>query len=126
MLLAKRLESFAHQFARWTGSAYGFSIALLTVLVWLAVGYLINFTARWGELFTIYINIVTFLMIFLIQRSQNKETAALHIKLNELINATQKADNTLINVEERTEKEISEVQGVHRKIAKYTNEKQDI
>lgn len=65
----------------------------------------------------IYIGIITFLMIFIIQRSQNKELLALHVKLNELIVTSKSADNRMMIVEQLTEKEISEVQEIHKQIA---------
>ncbi len=64
----------------------------------------------------IYIGVITFLIVFLIQRSQNKELAILHVKLNELIASTNLADNRLMNIEDLTEQEISKVQDMHRRI----------
>ena len=75
-----------------------------------------GFSKGWESGLTIYIGVITFLMVFLIQRGQNKELSTLHVKLNELIATTKHADNRLINVEQLTEKEISEVQAIHRKI----------
>ncbi len=65
----------------------------------------------------IYIGVITYLMIFILQRSQNKEMLALQIKMNELISATKQADNKLINLEEKTEDQMSEAQDLHRQIA---------
>jgi len=110
------LESFTHRFAKWAGSASGFIFALLSVLLWLGAGKFFAFPQNWEVAFTLYIGIVTFLMVFLIQRSQNKDLAILHVKLNELLASTKSADNHLINVEELTEKEISEIQDIHREI----------
>ena len=115
-MIAQRLEDFTHRFAKWAGSASGFIVALFSILVWLSAGWAKGFAHDWESGMTIYIGIITFLMVFLIQRSQNKELTILHVKLNELIAATKRADNRLINVEELTEKEISEVQDIHRKI----------
>jgi low affinity Fe/Cu permease len=75
-----------------------------------------GFSHDWESLMTIYISTITFLMLFLIQRNQNKELTILHVKLNELLAATKHADNRLMNVEHLTEKEISEVQDIHRRI----------
>jgi len=115
-MLSQQLEFFTHRFAKWAGSASGFVVALLSVFIWFVAGGVYKFSQNWESGLTIYIGAVTFLMVFLIQRSQNKELTILHVKLNELIASTKLADNRLINVEELTEKEISEVQDIHRKI----------
>ena len=116
MMISDQLEIFTHRFAKWAGSASGFFVALLSIFVWLVAGVGYGFSQGWGSGLAIYIGVITFLMVFLIQRSQNKELSSLHVKLNELIATTKHADNRLINVLELTEKEISEVQAIHRKI----------
>jgi low affinity Fe/Cu permease len=116
MMISDLLEIFTHRFAKWAGSASGFVAALLSILIWFVAGLAYGFSQNWERVLLIYIGVITFLMVFLIQRSQNKEISTLHVKLNELIATTKHADNSLINVEELTEKEISEVQAIHRKI----------
>jgi low affinity Fe/Cu permease len=116
MMISDKLEVFTHRFAKWAGSASGFVSAMLSILVWLVAGAAYGFSLNWERGLAIYIGVVTFLMVFLIQRSQNKELSILHVKLNELISSAKDADNRLINVEELTEREISEVQDIHRKI----------
>ena len=116
MKISDLLEIFTHRFAKWAGSASGFVTALFSILIWLVAGLVYGFSQNWELGLLIYIGVITFLMVFLIQRSQNKEISTLHVKLNELIATTKHADNRLINVEELTEKEISEVQAIHRKI----------
>ncbi len=111
--LSEHLEKFSHSFAKWAGSAAGFIVALVSMLIWLLIGELYQFSNKWENALTIYIGVLTFLMIFLMQRSQIKELGALHLKLNELIVATKGADNSLIRVEQMTEKEISEVHQNH-------------
>jgi low affinity Fe/Cu permease len=116
IMLSDRLEFFTHSFAKWAGSASGFVAALLSILVWFVAGLFYGFSHSWGNGISIYIGVITFLMVFLIQRGQNKELSILQVKLNELIAVTKHADNRLINVEDLTEKEISEVQEIHHKI----------
>jgi low affinity Fe/Cu permease len=116
MMLPEQLEFFTHRFTKWAGSASGFVVALISIFVWLVAGQIYGFSQNWENALTIYIGTITFLMVFLIQRSQNKELTILHVKLNELISVSKLANNRLINVEELTEKEISEVQDIHRKI----------
>jgi low affinity Fe/Cu permease len=114
--ISDKLELYTHRFVRWTGSTSGFVIALLSVLIWFVAGEFCGFSQVWRSELSIYIGTITYLMVFLIQRNQNKELTILYVKLNELISATKLADNRLINVEELTEKEISVVQDLHRKI----------
>jgi low affinity Fe/Cu permease len=116
MMISDRLEIFTHSFAKWAGSASGFVAALLSILVWLVAGLVYGFSYGWERGLSIYIGVITFLMVFLIQRGQNKELSILQVKLNELIAVTKHADNRLINVEDLTEKEISVVQEIHHKI----------
>ena len=116
MMIFDRLEIFTHRFSKWAGSASGFVAALLSILVWFIAGSVYGFSYGWERGLSIYIGVITFLMVFLIQRGQIKELSILHVKLNELIAVTKHADNRLINVEELTEKEISEVQEIHHKI----------
>ena len=116
MMISDQLEIFTHRFAKWAGSASGFIAALLSILVWLVAGVVFGFSYGWERGLSIYIGVITFLMVFLIQRGQNKELSILQVKLNELIAVSKHADNRLINVEDLTEKEISVVQEIHHKI----------
>jgi low affinity Fe/Cu permease len=114
--ISDRLEIFTHRFAKWAGSASGFVSAMLSILVWFGAGVVFGFSYGWERGLSIYIGVITFLMVFLIQRGQNKELSILQVKLNELIAVTKNADNRLMNVEDLTEKEISVVQEIHHKI----------
>ena len=111
-------EDFTHRFAKWAGSGMGFLAAFFSLLAWFAVGRSYDFSTEWENALTIYIGVITFLMIFLMQRAMNKELAVLHLKLNELIAGSAHADNEIINAEELTEEEISDVQETHREIGK--------
>jgi low affinity Fe/Cu permease len=115
-MISDRLEIFTHRFAKWAGSASGFVAAIVSILVWLVAGLACGFSQGWERGLSIYIGIITFLMVFLIQRGQNKDFSIFQVKLNELIAVTKHADNRLINVEDLTEKEISVVQEIHHKI----------
>jgi low affinity Fe/Cu permease len=123
-MLARHLESNTHRVAKWCGSSTGFLTALLSIGLWIIVGKLNAFSYNWENGLMIYIGTITFLMIFIIQRSTNKELLALHVKLNELIITSQSADNRMMVVEQLSEKEISDVQAVHTKIA--SDEKEDL
>jgi len=103
-------EKFFARLARsatdWSGSTPAFFIAGLLVLVWLATGPIFNYSNTWQLVINTGTTIVTFLMVFLIQRAQNKDSQAVHLKLNELVAAVQGASNRLINAESLTEHEL--------------------
>jgi low affinity Fe/Cu permease len=109
------LERLARKATSWTGSSWAFAAAVGTILVWAAVGPVFHFSDTWQLVINTGTTIVTFLMVFLIQRSQNKDAQATHLKLNELIAAVGGASNRLINVEDLSEKEVT---GLHRHYAK--------
>ena len=103
-------ESFLARLSRlatdWSGSSAAFGLAVLTVVVWLVTGPLFGFSNTWQLVINTGTTIVTFLMVFLIQRAQNKDSQAIHLKLNELVAAMKGASNRLINVESLSEEEI--------------------
>jgi low affinity Fe/Cu permease len=101
------MERVAHQATQWTGSSSAFILAVAVILIWLVTGPLFEFNNTWQLVINTGTTIVTFLMVFLIQRSQNKEAIALQLKLNELVAAVDGASNRLINVEDLSEEEIN-------------------
>jgi low affinity Fe/Cu permease len=100
------LERFSHRVTDWVGSSWAFGLALLVIVIWAATGPIFNYNETWQLIINTGTTIVTFLMVFLIQRSQNKESLAVEIKLNELLAAQQGASNELINAEDMSEEEI--------------------
>ncbi len=90
----------------WSGSTAAFCLALGTVLVWALTGPLFRYSQTWQLVINTGTTIVTFLMVFLIQRAQNKDSLVLHLKLNELLAAQPGASNRLINAQDFTEEEI--------------------
>ena len=103
-------ESWTERFARlvtdWTGSTSAFVLASGTVLVWALTGPIFNYSETWQLVINTSTTIVTFLMVFLIQRMQNKDSRAIHLKLNELVAAMQGASNRLVNIEDISEDEL--------------------
>lgn len=89
------------------GSTSAFIIALIVILSWIITGPLFNFSDTWQLVINTGTTIVTFLMVFLIQRSQNKESRAIQLKLNELIASSKHASNRLIDVESLSEEELN-------------------
>lgn len=115
-------ESWSGQLARiateWTGSTLAFMLALGTVLVWIVSGPIFNFSDTWQLVINTGTTIITFLMVFLIQRTQNKDSRAIHLKLNELVAAMQGASNRLLNVEDISEEELKVLHKHYSKLAK--------
>ena len=100
---ASRLERFAQALTRWTGSTAAFTAALSVIVFWGASGWLFGYSDTWQLVINTSTTIITFLMVFLIQRSQNKDSLALHLKLNELVAGMGGASNRLVNVEDLSE-----------------------
>src|SRR5688572_24984348 len=78
------MERFSRSATRWTGSSWAFGIALSVILVWIACGPIFGYSDTWQLVINTSTTIVTFLMVFLIQRAQNKDAQAVHLKLNEI------------------------------------------
>ena len=102
-----RLEQMSTAVTRWAGSTQAFAVALVIIVVWAAMGPIFRFSDTWQLVINTGTTIVTFLMVFLIQRSQNKDSLAIHLKLNEIVAVLQGASNRLINVEDLTEQEVA-------------------
>ena len=100
------LQRFAQLFTVWTGSSMAFALAVAVILAWAALGPVFHYSDTWQLVINTGTTIVTFLMVFLIQRSQNKDSQAVHLKLNELVAAVSGASNRLISAEELTEDEV--------------------
>jgi low affinity Fe/Cu permease len=105
------LERFSTAATKWTGSSTAFGIACATILIWAVTGPLFRFSNTWQLVINTGTTIVTFLMVFLIQRTQNKDSLALQLKLNELVAAVEGASNRLIDVEDLSEHEL---EALHR------------
>jgi len=100
------LEKLSLAATRWAGSSWAFGVATGVILAWALTGPIFGYSDTWQLVINTGTTIVTFLMVFLIQRAQNKESKAIHLKLNELVAATQGASNHLIDVENLTEEEL--------------------
>src|SRR5882762_2061135 len=114
--LSQVLERFSRTATEATGTSTAFILALLVIIVWLASGPLFNFSDTWQLVINTGTTIVTFLMVFLIQRSQNKDALAIHLKLNEIVAALDGASNRLIDVEDLTEEEIKTLHTHYQKL----------
>lgn len=103
-------EKIARSTSRIIGSPWTFLAAFLLILGWAIGGFLFGFSDTWQLLINTSTTIVTFLMVFLIQNTQNRDAKALHIKLDELLRAIQEARTGLVDIENITDKELSELE----------------
>jgi low affinity Fe/Cu permease len=101
------LAHFATLATVWTGSTPAFMAAVSVILIWLATGPIFHYSDTWQLVINTGTTIVTFLMVFLIQRAQNKDAMAVQLKLNEIVAALEGASNRLISVEDLSEPELS-------------------
>lgn len=117
-----KAESWTEKFARkatdWTGSTAAFVLALSTIVIWAITGPLFDFNETWQLVINTGTTIITFLMVFLIQRTQNKDSRAIHLKLNELVAAMQGASNRLVNIEDISEEELKVLHRHYAHLAK--------
>ena len=104
--LGQLLERLSSAATRWTGSTPALLLAVGMLVVWLLTGPLFGFSDTWQLVMNTITSIITFVMVFLIQRTQNKDSLAVQLKLNELVAAIEGASNRLIDVEDLSEQEL--------------------
>lgn len=100
-----------------SGSTAAFIGALLVIIAWLVTGPVFNYSNTWQLVINTGTTIITFLMVFLIQRSQNKDSIAIHLKLNELVVAHELANNRLVSIEDMSEDELKVLQKYYKHLA---------
>jgi len=110
------LEKFSHQATKATGTSLAFMLAVTVIVVWGVTGPLFRFSDTWQLVINTGTTIVTFLMVFLIQRAQNKDALAIHLKLNEIVAAMEGASNRLIDVEDLSEPEIDALHKYYKRL----------
>jgi low affinity Fe/Cu permease len=116
-------SEFARRLAGWTGRPVAFMIAAGAVLLWAVTGPIFGFSDTWQLVINTSTTIITFLMVFLIQNTQNRDTEAIQIKLDELIRATQGAHNALLNLEHLEDEELVRYREHYAELAKAAREK---
>lgn len=115
--MAQFFSRFSNRVAEVTGSYIVFLVAVAMIVVWAVTGPLFHFSTTWQLVINTGTTIVTFLMVFLIQNTQNREGIATQLKLDEIIRAINDADDDLIDSEEATEKELKELKARYRLLA---------
>lgn len=124
--LAKLFDRFSSAATRVTGKPIAFILAFVIIIVWAITGPIFQFSDTWQLVINTGTTIITFLMVFVIQQSQNKDTIAIHLKLNELIAATEGASNRLIDVEDLTPEELDTLKNFFIKLSDMAEKEDDI
>ncbi len=119
-------ERFATKVTEFTGSTMAFILAFSSILVWAITGPIFNFSETWQLVINTGTTIITFLMVFLIQKSQNKDSLAIQLKLNELVAAHEFASNRLVNVENMTEDELKVIKKYYSKLSEMTKSEESL
>ena len=131
--MRSRKRSFKHWFERMainvtkiTGSSFAFLLALLVIIGWALTGPVFHFSDTWQLVINTSTTIITFLMVFIIQQSQNKDSLAIQLKLNELIAAEERASNRLIVVEDLTQDELEVLKKFYVRLSQLARESNDL
>lgn len=118
------LKNSFYKFSTWvtkaTGKPAAFLLALLTVIIWAVSGHYFGYSETWQLVINTGTTIITFLMIFVIQQSQNRDTAALHLKLNELIATNKETSNRLVASEDLSEEELEVIKKYYKRVSQDT------
>jgi low affinity Fe/Cu permease len=116
-----RSTSLFSRFAKWTARKAGqpttFGLAALVIVAWAATGPIFDYSDTWQLVINTSTTIITFLMVFLIQSTQNRDSEALQVKIDELIRSTQGAHTAVLDLEELEEEELDRIRAVYEKLA---------
>jgi low affinity Fe/Cu permease len=115
--MQKTFTSFAKWASHWTGQPIAFLLAAGVILVWIVSGPIFGFSDTWQLVINTGTTVITFLMVFLIQNTQNRDTKALQLKLDELIYVIAKANNALLDLEEMDEEDLDKIRDRYEKVA---------
>lgn len=113
---------FAKKTSLFTGRPITFVLAVTVIVAWAATGPLFHYSDTWQLVINTSTTIITFLMVFLIQNTQNRDTEALQIKLDELIRAIEQANNSLLDLEEMDDKELDRIRSIYTALARKERE----
>jgi low affinity Fe/Cu permease len=117
--MLKLFRKFSSHASRWVGSPYAFAIAVIVVVIWGCSGPAFGYSDTWQLVINTSTTIVTFLMVFLIQNTQNRDTQEIHLKLDELIRSNRHARNRMIDLEQMSDQEL---QMLHQEICQHHEE----
>lgn len=109
-------RKFAHRVSEAAGTSLAFIGSLIIILTWLLTGPIFNFSDTWQLVINTATTIITFLMVFLIQNTQNRDARAIHLKLDELISASKGARNSMVDLEDLSDEELDKFQEEFKKV----------
>ena len=118
MRMAARYTNFAKRASRFCGRPSTFALAMFIIVAWLVTGPIFHYSDTWQLVINTGTTIITFLMVFLIQNTQNRDTEALQIKLDELIRAMDQANNSLLDLEELDDTELDRIRETYAVLAR--------
>jgi low affinity Fe/Cu permease len=119
-------ERIANKITQWTGSSYAFGFASACILIWVITGPFFHYSDTWQLVINTGTTIITFLMVFLIQKTQNKDSKAIQLKLNELIAASIHASNRMVDIEDLEETELDTLHKFYQQLSDKAEEENDI
>jgi low affinity Fe/Cu permease len=119
-IVSDAFRGFAHRSSTLLGSAWAFCAAVLVILVWLVTGPAFHFSDTWQLIINTATTVITFLMVFLIQNTQNRDAKAVHLKLDELIRAVEGARNQLVDLEELSDTDLKKLEEQFRRLRKHS------
>jgi low affinity Fe/Cu permease len=126
----KKKKNFFERFSNWataaTGSSAAFIIAIAVIIIWLVTGPVFKYSDTWQLIINTGTTIVTFLMVFLIQKSQNKDSKAIHLKLNELLASHEGTSNRMVNIEGLTEEELDHLYKFYIRLSDLAQKESDL
>ncbi|HDS1683481.1 TPA: low affinity iron permease family protein [Pseudomonas putida] len=117
-----KFDRFCQWLANWAGRPLAFGVAFLLILAWGITGPLFDFNDTWQLVINTSTTILTFLMVFLIQNTQNRDNDELHIKIDELLRTTQKAHKALLNLEDMAPAELHALRKQYQQMAARSDE----
>ncbi len=128
--MAKKKKNLFERFANWatnaTGSSAAFIVAIVVIIVWAVTGPIFKYSDTWQLVINTGTTIVTFLMVFLIQKTQNKDSKAIHLKLNELLASHQGASNRMVDIEDLTEIELDHLHKFYVQLSDLAEKEDDL
>ena len=124
--IARFFNYFSAKVTHLAGTPITFILAFVIIIIWAITGPIFNFSDTWQLVINTGTTIITFLMVFVIQQTQNKDTLALQLKLNELIAANEKASNRLVDIEDLTEEELEVLKKFYIKVAEKAKKEGDL
>lgn len=123
---AARFEHTANRITRATGSSTAFMLAMSVILLWAITGPFFGFSDTWQLVINTGTTIITFLMVFIIQQSQNKDSMAMQLKLNELLASNERASNRLVDIEDLTQEELETLKKFYVKLSALAKKDKDL